>query len=106
MSLLLRIEEGDLDLKLDQVSDGEKYKAVTEGCEYYVPGRRIAAAGMGAKRESFQYHDTDVAITYRSSQPSCGRMELREIITGESEKYNIFFLERLSRTDFVYRIKM
>ena len=61
MSLLVRIEEGDLDLNLDQVSDGEKYKAVTEGCEDYVPGRRRAAAGRGAKRESFQYHDTDVA---------------------------------------------
>ena len=52
---------GNLDLNLDQVNDGEKYKTGTEGCEDYVPGRRRAAAGMGVKREPFLYHDTDVA---------------------------------------------
>ena len=61
MSLLVRIEKGDLDLNLDQVNDGEKYKTGTEGCEDYVPARRKAAAEMGAKGESFQYHDTDAA---------------------------------------------
>lgn len=61
MSLLVRIEEVDLDLNLDQVNGGEKYKTGTEGCEDYVPARRKAAAGMGAKGEYFQYHDTNAA---------------------------------------------
>ena len=56
MSLPVRIEEGDLDLNLDQVNHGEKCKTSTGGCEDYVPARRKAAVELcknGAKRDDY-----------------------------------------------------
>ena len=49
MSLLVRIEEGDLDPNLDQVSDGENYKAVIGGCEDYVPGKKESGSQNGCE---------------------------------------------------------